>query len=161
MECQLKCGYRSHELHSRTQTQAAEMPNHGLIKNCKAMILIESAVHISSRVKRTHYLPNKQPQLHRAVTFLSLRAGCADPALAELMQCLFFLLLFSHWGKEGLPHACLFQTVLMSDEKTGKVFGGERESCHCAVPAYSQSLDRSQRCKEPLADGLQFVVIKR
>lgn len=29
------------------------------------------------------------------------------------------------------------------------------------TPAYSQSLDRSERCKEPLADGLQFVVIKR
>ena len=29
------------------------------------------------------------------------------------------------------------------------------------MPAYSQSLDRSEWCKEALADGLQFVVIKR
>lgn len=42
------------------------------------MILIESAVHILHRVKCTHYLPNKQPELHTAMTFLSLRAGCVD-----------------------------------------------------------------------------------
>lgn len=59
------------------------------------MILTESAAHILSRVKCTHYLPNKQPELHTALTFLSLRARCADPALAELMQHFFFLLLFS------------------------------------------------------------------
>lgn len=106
------------------------MPTHWLIKNCLAMILIESAVHILSRVKHTHYLPNKQPELHTVLTFLSLRAGCVDPALAALMQHFFSLFLFSQWGKEGLLHGCLSQTVFMSGAETGRIFGGERGSCH-------------------------------
>lgn len=39
--------------------------------------------------------------------------------------------------------------------------GGKERAVISDLAAYSQSLDRSQRCKEPLADGLQFVVIKR
>lgn len=39
--------------------------------------------------------------------------------------------------------------------------GAKERAVICATPSYSQSLDRSERCKEPLADGLQFVVIKR
>lgn len=29
------------------------------------------------------------------------------------------------------------------------------------TPFYSQSLDGAQRCEEPLANGLQFVVVQR
>lgn len=93
------------------------------------MILIESAVHILPSQTHTHHLPNKQPELHTALTFLSLRAGCVNPALDALMQH-FFLLLFSQWGKEGLLHGCLLQIIFMLGAKTSRIFGRERESCH-------------------------------
>lgn len=45
--------------------------------------------------------------------------------------------------------------------KTGDVFWEKRRAVISDMPAYSQSLDRSKWRKEPLADGLQFVVVKR
>lgn len=66
---------------------------------------------------------------------------------------------------EGLLPWDLFQIVLMSDAKPlqrqAKPLAGNKRALIYDTTAYSQSLDRSERCKEPLADGLQFVVIKR
>lgn len=45
--------------------------------------------------------------------------------------------------------------------KTGDIFGEKGRAVISNTLAYSQSLNRSERCKKPLADGLQFVVIKR
>lgn len=53
----------------------------------------------------------------------------------------------------------------MSDAKPlqrqAKPLAGNKRALIYDTTAYSQSLDRWERCKEPLADGLQFVVIKR
>lgn len=81
------------------------------------------------------------------------------------MQYFFIFLLLFLSEKEGLLPWSLLQIVLMPDAKSLQRQAtslGEKERADIYdMPAYSQSLDWSERCKEPFADGLQFVVIKR